>query len=113
MSEPPRVTRVQGVVLLVDDFDDALDIYSTYLQHQGLRVICAENGLRAIELARERRPDLILMDLRMPEMSGTAAMQTLREDPSFAAVPIVALTAHALAEERSLAFAAGFDAVIS
>ncbi len=101
------------LILLVDDFDDALDIYSTYLTHKGYQVEVAMNGAEAIAKAEQSLPALILMDLRMPILDGTAALLRLRSDPRFASTPIIALTAHALDEQRRLALAAGFDAVIA
>lgn len=99
-------------ILIVDDFDDALDIYQQYLTFKGYRVLIASSGASAIEMARMHHPALIFMDLRMAAMSGTEAMQVLRADPSFADVPIVALTAQALDEEKRAAMSAGFDEVI-
>jgi CheY-like chemotaxis protein len=101
------------LILLVDDFDDALDIYSTYLTHKGYQVEVAMNGAEAVALAEQRTPALILMDLSMPILDGTAALKRLRSDPRFASTPILALTAHALDEQRRFALAAGFDAVIA
>jgi CheY-like chemotaxis protein len=101
------------LILLVDDFEDATDIYATCLRHVGYDVECAASGLAALAAARARRPDLILLDIRMPGMSGTEVMTTLRRDADFRAVPIVALTAHAFDNERDAALAAGFDAVIA
>lgn len=101
------------LVMLVDDFEDAREMYRSYLVFRGLRVMCAEDGEQAIACARKHRPDLILMDLRMPGVSGFEAMRTLRVDPRFTKVPIVALTAHALQSEREAAATAGFDAVIA
>jgi CheY-like chemotaxis protein len=100
-------------VLIVDDFDDALDIYERYLAFKGYSVVVATNGAEAIEVARSQHPSMIFMDLRMPEMTGTEAMQVLKSDPAFTSVPIVALTAHAFADETAAALAAGFDEVIS
>jgi two-component system cell cycle response regulator DivK len=104
---------MNALVLLVDDFEDARDIYSSYLMFRGLRVVCAEDGWRALECARSDRPDIILMDLRMPGLSGTEVMRRLRDDATFSDVPIVALTAHALEDEQMLALRSGFDGVIS
>jgi two-component system, cell cycle response regulator DivK len=101
------------LILLVDDFDDALDIYATYLTHKGYRVDVARNGVEAIEKAEQDTPALILLDLRMPILDGAGALRRLRADPRFAATPIVALTAHALDEQRRAALEAGFDMVIS
>jgi CheY-like chemotaxis protein len=100
------------LILLVDDFEDARDIYSTYLRFRGYRVTVAGSGADAIALAQTERPDLVLLDVRMPSMTGTEAMRVLRRDPRFRDVPIVALTALAMEDERIEALAAGFDAVI-
>ena len=100
-------------ILLVDDFEDGLEMYQEYLAYRGFDVIVARNGEEAIAQARVHRPDAILLDLRMPGMTGTDAMCVLRGDPSFVNTPIVALTAHALDGERRLALNAGFDAVIT
>jgi len=100
------------LILLVDDFEDARDIYSTYLRFHGLRVAVAASGAEAIGMARAERPDLVLLDVRMPIMTGTEAMRILRTDQTLNDIPIVALTALALEEERVEALAAGFDAVI-
>ena len=100
-------------ILLVDDFEDGLDLYQEYLTYRGYRVIVARNGDEAVAQARAHAPDLIMMDIRMPLMTGTDAMRILRTDPSFGRVPIIALTAHAMEEERVVALAAGFDEVIA
>jgi two-component system cell cycle response regulator DivK len=99
-------------ILLVDDFEDGLEMYHEYLTYRGYQVIVARNGEEAISQARLHRPDLILLDIRMPVMTGTAAMRVLRLDPSFEGIPIIALTAHALDGERVAALAAGFDELI-
>lgn len=100
-------------ILLVDDFEDGLEMYREYLTYRGHRVVVARNGTEAVDQARLHRPDLILLDIRMPRMTGTEAMRVLRSDGSFENVPIIALTAHALDAERRAALAAGFDAVIA
>jgi CheY-like chemotaxis protein len=101
-----------GSILLVDDFEDGLEMYAEYLTFRGYRVIAARNGSEAIHLARLHRPDVILLDIRMPGMTGTDVLRTLRSDRSFAGVPIIALTAHALDKERVEALDAGFDDLI-
>jgi len=109
-----RHERVSDVsILLVDDFEDGLDLYQEYLTYRGYRVIVARSGEEAVAQAHAHRPDLIMMDVRMPRMTGTEAMQILRTDPTFGHVPIVALTAHAMEDERSAALAAGFDELIA
>ena len=100
-------------ILLVDDFEDGLEMYHEYLTFRGHRVVVARDGVEAVDQARLHRPDLILLDLRMPKMTGTEVMRVLRSDSSFKRVPILALTAHALDGERRAALLAGFDAVIA
>jgi CheY-like chemotaxis protein len=100
-------------ILLADDFEDGLDMYHEYLVCRGYDVRVARDGEEAVAQARLQLPDLILLDVRMPVMTGTAAMRELRGDQAFARIPIIALTAHALERERLDALAAGFDEVIT
>jgi CheY-like chemotaxis protein len=99
-------------ILLADDNEDGLDMYREYLTYRGYRVVVARHGEEAIVQARAHRPDIILMDIRMPGMTGTDAMRMLRADSTFQHTPIVALTAQALDAERKEALAAGFDELI-
>ena len=100
-------------ILLVDDFEDGLEMYREYLTYRGHQVIVARNGVEAVEQARREQPAVILLDIRMPLMTGTDALRELRSDPAFSSVPIIALTAHALEAERRALLAAGFDDLIS
>ena len=75
-------------------------------------MVTATTGHEAIRMAKDERPDLLLLDIRMPGMTGTQVMQILRTDAHFVTVPMVALTAHALEDERVAALEAGFDQVI-
>ena len=68
-------------ILLVDDFEDGLDMYQEYLTFRGYQVVVARNGEEAILQARLHRPAVILLDLRMPGMTGTDVMKVLRSDP--------------------------------
>jgi two-component system, cell cycle response regulator DivK len=102
----------QSLVLIVDDYADALEIYQSYLAFKGYRAITASSGAEALALARDERPAIIFMDIRMPNLTGTEAMHELRRDPSFHKVPIIALTAHALDDERAAALNAGFTEVL-
>jgi aryl-alcohol dehydrogenase-like predicted oxidoreductase/CheY-like chemotaxis protein len=112
-ADGPGDDRAAPLVLIVDDFADALEIYGSYLTYRGYRVLTASTGADCIELARTHRPDLILLDIRMPVMTGIEALRLLRADAALAAVPVVALTADALDSERDEALAAGFDQVIA
>jgi CheY-like chemotaxis protein len=100
------------LILLVDDFPDGLEIYEEYLLSKGYRVVTARNGEQAVAAAAVECPDVILMDVQMPVMNGRDAMHILRDQATFARVPIVALTAHAFDHQRRDMLLQGFDEVI-
>jgi CheY-like chemotaxis protein len=103
---------VGQTLLLVEDNEDNRIIYSTVLRHLGYTVLEALDGVQAIAIARSERPDLILMDISIPEMDGWEATRILRQDPATKDTPIIALTAHALADDREKATAVGFTAYL-
>jgi CheY-like chemotaxis protein len=90
-------------VLLVEDNEDNRIVYATMLEHFGYRVVEAADGEDAVRIAKEELPDLILMDISIPGIDGWTAMERLREDPRTTALPVVAVTAHALPEHRARA----------
>ena len=100
-------------VLLVDDYPDAREMYSEYLQYSGFDVIEAGNGIEALQQAIEREPDIILMDLSLPVMAGWEATRRLKADRRTARIPVVALTGHALAGISEGARRAGCDAFVT
>ena len=100
-------------MLLVEDNEDNRIIYSTVLRHLGYRVVEAQDGVEAVELARSTQPDLILMDISIPRMDGWEATRILRGDPRTSAIPIVALTAHALSDDRERAAEVGFSSYLA
>jgi two-component system cell cycle response regulator DivK len=100
-------------LLLVEDNEDNRIIYSTVLRHVGYDVVEAYDGVEAIALARSMHPDLILMDISIPQMDGWEATRILRQDPETRSIPIIALTAHALADDRERATAVGFTAYLA
>jgi CheY-like chemotaxis protein len=100
-------------LLLVEDNEDNRIIYSTVLRHIGYTVIEALDGVQAIALARSELPDLILMDISIPEVDGWEATRILRADPATRDIPIIALTAHALADDRERATAVGFTSYLA
>lgn len=101
------------LILLVEDFDDAREMYSEYLSFCGFRVATATNGQQAIDQARALGPDLILMDLSLPGIDGWEATRILKTDSTTAHLVIVALSAHALAADGEGARAAGCDGFIA
>jgi CheY-like chemotaxis protein len=100
-------------ILLVEDNEDNRIIYSTVLRHTGYDVVEALDGVQAIALARSVRPDLILMDISIPEIDGWEATRILRQDAGTRDIPIVALTAHALADDRERATLVGFTSYLA
>jgi two-component system cell cycle response regulator DivK len=100
-------------LLLVEDNEDNRIIYSTVLRHLGYVVIEAQDGVQAVELARRAQPDLILMDISIPRMDGWEATRILRGDPITRAIPIIALTAHALSDDRERAAEVGFTSYLA
>ena len=106
----PAARNQQGAVatvLIAEDHEDSRDALQTLLEAVGYRVVTAGNGAEAVERARAERPDVILMDMMMPEVDGFQATRTLRADERFRGVPIIALTAMEGAREQVLA--AGCD----
>ena len=103
----------QRTILIVDDFDDTRLLLRTWLQKKGFRVVEAENGNRAISAAESVRPDLIIMDVEMPELDGLAATRKIRELKGFESVPIVAVSAYGADQYRDHALAAGCNEYVS
>lgn len=103
----------QKTVLLVEDNEDNLVVYRTILEHVGFRVIEARDGEEGVSRAKENLPDLILMDISIPKMDGWEATQRLKAFENTKAIPIIALTAHALEEDRQKALQAGCDGYLA
>lgn len=103
----------QPQVLLVEDNDSNLEMLSTYLRIKGCDVLTARNGVEAIALAGERLPDVVLMDVQMPEMDGLEATRLLRQNAALRLTPIIALTALAMPGDRERCLDAGMDDYLS
>lgn len=100
-------------VLLVEDNEDNLVVYRTILEHVGYHVLEARDGEEGVIRARRDHPDLILMDISIPKLDGWAATRKLKADAATRAIPIVALTAHALDEDRQRAIEVGCDGYLA
>lgn len=100
-------------ILIVDDDPDARNIFSAALQEAGYRVVTAVNGAEAVHLARRYRPDLILMDIRMPVMDAWAALNYLRTDPKIGGRPIWAISAYINEEEADSNSVHKFDRMLA
>ncbi len=96
-------------ILLVEDNETNRDMLARRLIRRGYEVILAEDGQIALDKAREETPDIILLDLSLPVMDGWEAMRHLRADAKTASIPIIVLTAHALASDRNRAYELGCD----
>ena len=97
------------LILIVDDNDQNRRLARKVLEFAGFRTLEASGGLEGLALAAEHRPDLVLMDIRMPDMNGTEVLQKLREDERTAAIRVVALTSSAMKGDRERFLADGFD----
>jgi len=106
-------TEPGPLILVVDDYQDAREMYAEYLQYSGFRVAEARNGNEAVTQARSLKPDLILMDLSLPGMDGWEATRVLKADEETRHIPIVALTGHALAGASEGARKAGCDSFVT
>jgi CheY-like chemotaxis protein len=106
MANPP-------LILIVDDSAIQCKIYAGALKAGGYRVLTGENGRQGVELALQHHPDLILMDIAMPEMDGLSATQELRAYPEMAQVPILALTATTDPDDLERAYQAGYNDAVN
>ncbi len=94
-------------ILLVDDDSALRDITRRRVEKRGFEVVIAENGAEGIEKAKAEKPDLILMDMTMPVMDGFEAIRRLKADDETKAIPVIAMTAMAMSEEREQILACG------
>ena len=102
-------TLPEKVVLIVDDNEKNMKLARDVLRLAGFRTLEASSGAESIALALEHLPDVILMDIRLPDMDGTAAAAKIKEDERAAHIPVVALTSLAMKGDREALLAAGFD----
>ena len=110
---PAMDNATKKTVLLVEDNEDNLVVYRTILDHVGYNVLEARDGEEGVTRAREEHPDLILMDISIPKIDGWEATRRLKADQATRDIPIIALTAHALEEDRERAIAAGCDGYLA
>jgi two-component system cell cycle response regulator DivK len=101
-----------SLILIVEDNDKNLKLVRDVLQVKGHATIEATTGEDGIRLARERKPDLVLMDIQLPGINGIDALRVLRADPATAAIPVIAVTASVMQQDRTLITDAGFDGYV-
>ena len=108
-----NLTMTKARILIVEDNMDNYQLVRFVLERAGYDVFLAVNGRDGVDAARAQKPDLILMDLGMPEMDGWRATQKLKSDAETKTIPLYALTAHTLPHERKRALEAGCDGYLS
>lgn len=102
-----------ATILVVEDNDVNLRLVRDVLEHAGFVVVAAHSGEEGVDLAHVASPDLVLMDLGLPGIDGTEALRRLRADPATATVPVVAVTAFAMDDDRESGRKAGFDGFLT
>ena len=100
-------------ILIVEDNEKNMKLVRDILVHQGHQVIEAVTGESGVQLALAERPDLVLMDIQLPDISGVTALQRIREDASLDAVPVLAVSASVMPDEQQRIVSSGFDAFIA
>jgi two-component system cell cycle response regulator DivK len=103
----------RGRVLIIEDNVDNYELVRFLLEHSGCDTVWARSGREGIDMARSGQPDLILMDLTLPEMDGWTATGRLKSDPKTKHIPVIALTAHTLPGDRKRALEVGCDDYLS
>lgn len=96
-------------ILLVEDNEMNRDMLSRRLNRQGFEVVIAATGQEGVDMAESASPDLILMDMSLPVLDGWEATRQVKANPKTAAIPVIALTAHAMVQDKEKAMAAGCD----
>jgi two-component system cell cycle response regulator DivK len=102
-----------STILIVEDNEKNLKLVRDVLQVKGYRTLEAGTGEDGVRLAKEHRPDLVLMDIQLPGISGIEALRQLREDSATARIPVAAVTASVMQQDRRIITEAGFDAYIA
>jgi two-component system cell cycle response regulator DivK len=100
-------------ILVVEDNEKNMKLFRDILLATGYRTLEATTGLEAVDMATEHTPDLVLMDIQMPDLDGVQALRRLRADPRTEAIPVLALTAQAMRGDRERFLAEGFDGYLS
>ena len=107
------LNQERSTILIVDDFDDTRLLLRTWLEKKGYRVIEAEDGKEAVATAASHQPDLIIMDVEMPELDGLSATRQIRALSGFERVPIIAVSAYGAHQFRAEALTAGCNEYVS
>ena len=102
-----------STILIVEDNEKNMKLVRDILRHHGHETIEAATGGEGVRLARERRPDLVLMDIQLPDIDGITALARIREDAALDAVPVLAVSASVMPDQQQKIVASGFDAYVT
>jgi two-component system, cell cycle response regulator DivK len=102
-----------SVILIVEDNEKNMKLVRDILQHKGHATLEAATGGEGVRLAVEKRPDLVLMDIQLPDIDGIAALQLIRKDPALDATPVLAVSASVMPDDQHKIVTSGFDAFIT
>jgi two-component system cell cycle response regulator DivK len=102
-----------STILIVEDNEKNMKLVRDILQHKGYATLEATTGGDGLRLAHERRPDLILMDIQLPDIDGITALRQLRADKQLAETPVIAISASVMPEDQQKIVASGFDAYLT
>jgi two-component system, cell cycle response regulator DivK len=102
-----------STILIVEDNDKNMKLVRDILRHKGYTTLEAETGGEGVRLAIEHRPDLVLMDIQLPDIDGIRALQLIREQPALDATPVLAVSASVMPEEQAKVVHSGFDGFIT
>ena len=109
----PRASAGQATVLIVEDNELNMKLFRDLIEASGYKTIQTRNGMEALDLARQHRPDLILMDIQLPEVSGLEVTKWLKEDDELHVIPVIAVTAFAMKGDEERIRQGGCEAYVS
>ena len=113
-APPPDLEpEMAKTVLIVEDNELNMKLFNDLLESRGCRIIQTRNGVEAVELARKHRPDVILMDIQLPEVSGLQVTQWLKDDEELRSIPVIAVTAFAMKGDEEKIRLGGCEAYLS
>jgi len=101
-----------SVILIVEDNEKNMKLFRDVLQHAGYRTLEAATGAAGLAATREHRPDLVLMDIQLPDTDGTAVLAAVRQDPALT-MPVIAVSASVMPDDQQRILASGFDGFIT
>jgi two-component system, cell cycle response regulator DivK len=116
LGDAPRLDlerEMAKTVLIVEDNELNMKLFNDLLESKGCRIVQTRNGVEAVELARLHRPDLILMDIQLPEISGLQVTQWLKDDEELRSIPVIAVTAFAMKGDEEKIRQGGCEAYLS